>query len=230
VAAQVSCCLTFPLSSTSAGTIALRDRKALLDLIAQNDVVALGPGLGRHAATDYLVSSLVRTVEKPLVLDADGLNALAGRPAALLDGPAPRVLTPHPGEMARLCACSTASVQRTRGAVARDFAARHRCIVVLKGHRTVVTDGRDLFLNPTGNPGMATAGSGDVLTGVIAALIGQGLGPLEAARLGAYVHGLAGDLVRDRLGEVSLIASDLLNALPQAFAAACGRGGPDARP
>jgi NAD(P)H-hydrate epimerase len=220
VAGQVACCLTQPLAQTPAGTLALAARRALEGLVAANDVVALGPGLGRHRATDFLVRQMVRETAKPLVLDADGLNAVAGAVEELHDARGPRVLTPHPGEMARLCgAGDTAVVQHDRVGVARRFAREHRCVVVLKGHRTVVTDGDRVCVNMTGNPGMATGGTGDVLTGVIAALIGQGLTPLDAAQLGAHVHGLAGDLAADRMGETSLVASDLLDYLPAAFLA-----------
>jgi hydroxyethylthiazole kinase-like uncharacterized protein yjeF len=127
------------------------------------------------------------------------------------------LITPHPGEFGRLLGKTAAQVQADRVTQAADFARRHRLIVLLKGHQTVVTDGSRLYVNATGNPGMATAGSGDVLTGLIAALIGQGLAPFEAAQLGAHLHGLAGDLARDEFGEQGLIATDLIAYLPAAF-------------
>ena len=217
VAAQLTCCLTQSLPETRAGTIALGARHVLARLAEANDVMALGPGLGRHPSTDLLVARLALRTERPMVLDADALNALAADPAALDRAAGPRVLTPHPGEMARLCATDVPTVQADRQAVAGDFAHRHGCVVVLKGHETVATDGRRVYTSTTGNPGMATAGSGDVLTGVVAALLGQGLSPLDAAQLGVAVHGLAGDAARDRLGEVSLTARDIADALPHAF-------------
>jgi NAD(P)H-hydrate epimerase len=126
-------------------------------------------------------------------------------------------LTPHPGEFARLLGCSIGLVQKQRQELAIAFAVKHQVVVVLKGRATIVTDGHRLYVNTTGNPGMATGGSGDVLSGVIAALMGQGLEPWVAAQVGVYIHGLAGDLARNELGEVALIASDLLNFLPKAF-------------
>jgi NAD(P)H-hydrate epimerase len=180
-------------------------------------VVALGPGLGRHPSTTRLVHHLVLKLPKPMILDADGLNALAEDVAVLRRAPAPRILTPHPGEMARLAGLSVGQVQQLRKLVALRFARENRVVLVLKGHRSIVTDGRRVFVNPTGNPGMATGGAGDVLTGTIAALIGQRLGPFEAAVLGTYVHGLSGDLAAKQVGEVGLIATDVLDFLPKAF-------------
>jgi NAD(P)H-hydrate epimerase len=157
-----------------------------------------------------------------MVLDADALNALAEGELSSTQSnspPAPRVLTPHPGEFARLLRTKTAEVQSHREELAAQFAKRHGVVVVLKGRQTVVTDGARLSINTTGNPGMATGGTGDVLTGVITALICQGLAPYDAARLGTHVHGLAGDLAAQELGQVSLIASDLVKFLPAAFRA-----------
>jgi NAD(P)H-hydrate epimerase len=156
-------------------------------------------------------------VEKPLILDADGLYALAQRREQLTARPiAPRIITPHAGEFARLAALDSFLLTR-RDQLASDFARQSSSIVVLKGHGTVITDGTHSHTNPSGNPGMATGGTGDVLTGVIAALIGQGMPPLDAARLGVYLHGFAGDLAAAELGQVSLVASDLIQFLPQAF-------------
>jgi NAD(P)H-hydrate epimerase len=157
-------------------------------------------------------------VNVPMVLDADGLNAFSDHPEDLKTHAAARVLTPHPGEFARLLHTDTKTVQSQRRELAARFAADHGLVLVLKGHGTIVTDGRRIYQNTTGNPGMATGGTGDVLTGLIAALMGQGLEPFAAAQLGVHVHGLAGDLARADRGEVSLIASDLLDYLPRAFA------------
>jgi ADP-dependent NAD(P)H-hydrate dehydratase len=159
----------------------------------------------------------VTTVEKPLVLDADGLNAFAGS-ASKLQHKFPRVLTPHPGEMARLLSRSITEVQADRERAVRDCVALTGGVVVLKGAGTLVADGTRLYQNQTGNPGMASGGTGDVLSGMIGALIGQGLSTFDAACLGVYLHGRAGDLVARRIGQHSLIASDLIEALPAAIA------------
>jgi NAD(P)H-hydrate epimerase len=217
VAVKVTCCTTHPLPETAAGTLSERAAGTLLDLAQGFDVVALGPGLGRHPGTWRLARRLAAELGKPTVIDADALNALAEAPECLRAAPAPRVLTPHPGEMARLAHSTADEVQTARRKVAAGFARRYRAVVLLKGHGTVVTDGARVRINATGNPGMATGGAGDVLTGVIAALIAQGLSPFDAALLGAHVHGLAGDLAVKEFGQVSLIATDILNALPTAF-------------
>ncbi len=150
-----------------------------------------------------------------MMVDADALNALAGEPEVLTEPGGPRILTPHPGEFARLIGRKLEGDARSDAAV--QLASRCNLIVVLKGHRTLVTDGRRLAVNATGNPGMATGGAGDVLTGLITALACQHLEPFDAARLGVYLHGLAGDQAAEELGQVSLIASDLIRYLPQAF-------------
>jgi hydroxyethylthiazole kinase-like uncharacterized protein yjeF len=217
LAAQVVCCTTRPLPETPVATLSERGFGGIMQLAESFDVVALGPGLGRHPSTTRLVHHLVLKLPKPVVLDADGLNALAENVALLRHAAAPRILTPHPGEMARLAGLSAAQVQQSRKEVALRFARENRVVLVLKGHGSVVTDGRRVFVNPTGNPGMATGGTGDVLTGTIAALIGQRLDPFDAAVLGTYVHGLAGDLAAKQFGEVGLIATDVLEFLPLAF-------------
>lgn len=210
--------MTTPLVCDEAGRLRREAGAEIGRLASVSDCVACGPGLGRSPELSELVLQLYQTLTRPLVLDADGLNALA---AAGEHGPAasgPRILTPHPGEFRRLAGQLDARwpweelCQRAVG-----LALRRNCVLVLKGHRTLVTDGRRVTFNTTGNPGMATGGSGDVLTGVITALVGQGLGAFEAAQLGVYVHGLAGDLAATQLGQTSLIARDLIALLPQAF-------------
>jgi NAD(P)H-hydrate epimerase len=184
-------------------------------------VIALGPGLSRHPEAAEFVRSVVAKSKLPLVLDADGLNAFEGHADKLDGSPRPLILTPHPGEMARLTGLSTEAIQKDRIGVARKFAADHRCILVLKGWRTLITqpEGR-VWVNTTGNPGMATGGTGDVLTGMIASLLAQysaddrGVSGVLAA---VHLHGLAGDLARDELGEHSMTATDLLRFLPAAF-------------
>jgi NAD(P)H-hydrate epimerase len=217
VAAGNPCYMTAPLIQDEGGRLAEAAQPALLDLARANDVVALGPGLGRSPAITAIVTALLAQTSVPLVLDADGLNALEHHADRLRSRAAPLILTPHPGEFARLLGSDAATVQAARQELAVRFATENGLVLLLKGHGTLVTDGRRVYQNTTGNPGMATGGTGDVLTGVIAALLGQGLDPFAAAQLGAYVHGLAGDLARDALGEVSLIATDLLQYLPAAL-------------
>lgn len=217
VAAYEPSYLTAPLVEDAQGRIGAQAREQIFELIEANDVVALGPGLGRSPELIELVGELYRGVDRPMVVDADALNALAPLSAARVRPAQPRILTPHPGEFARLAGIETQAVQEQRAPRAQEFAAQHQVVLVLKGQGTVVTDGRQLWVNPTGNPGMATGGSGDVLTGLIAALVGQGLAAYTAAQLGAYVHGLAGDLAAKELGQTALIASDLLKYLPAAL-------------
>jgi ADP-dependent NAD(P)H-hydrate dehydratase len=192
--------------------------------LAQNaTAVAFGPGLGRRANLTELAIKLYEGINQPMVVDADALFALADRQAALTKPSGSRILTPHPGEFARIAGSLPEGRQRSTAAAElarRD--ANGRTIVVLKGHNTVVTDGLRFSINLTGNPGMATGGSGDVLTGIITALLSQGLEPFDAARLGVHVHGMAGDLAAEELGQVSMIASDLIHYLPKAFRAVVG--------
>jgi NAD(P)H-hydrate epimerase len=209
--------LTAALVEDQEGKVSPAASSALLELARRNNVLAIGPGLGQGAGVSYVVRSLLGGVRKPTVLDADGLNALAEQPDCVNSLGPLAILTPHPGEFARLTRTTSEGVQANREQLAIQFSRRHRCIVVLKGYRTVVTDGERVRLNDTGNPGMATGGSGDVLTGLIAALLGQGLSSFEAAVLGAHVHGLAGDLAARELGQTALIASDLLRFLPAAL-------------
>jgi ADP-dependent NAD(P)H-hydrate dehydratase / NAD(P)H-hydrate epimerase len=191
----------------------------VLDAAEGKTVLALGPGLGQEPATVEAIRRIVLECPLPLVLDADGINAFAGRAADLAARRAETILTPHPGELGRLLGISTAQIQEDRVAAARGAAEETGAIVVLKGHLTLVASGTAVFVNPTGNPGMATGGSGDVLTGLIAGLIAQGLDALDATVLAVYLHGLAGDLVATRLGEMALAAGDLIEILPAAFAA-----------
>jgi len=218
VAVKLTSALTRAIEAeTPNGAPALDAVGELLDFAAGADVVALGPGIGRHYSTQRFVHAFLKSCEKPAVVDADALTALASGQATLRDRPAPTILTPHPGEMARLCGKTAADVNADRVNVAAAFAAGHRCVVALKGHGTVVTDGERVYVNQTGNPGMATGGSGDVLTGAVAALLGRGLEPFDAAVLGVHLHGEAGDLAREKKGEDGMIASDILRALPAAM-------------
>lgn len=206
--------MTVGLPSDRRGRISHRALGALLTACAEADVVALGPGLGRSLGLELLVSRLYRDVAAPMVVDADALNALAKRAAPLADHRGPRILTPHPGEFARLIPASARAERQAMEAAAQRLADEAAIVVVLKGHRTLVTDGRQDYHNTTGNPGMATGGTGDVLTGVIAALLGLRFSPFEAAQRGVYAHGRAGDDAASRLGEVSMLPTDLIASLP----------------
>jgi NAD(P)H-hydrate epimerase len=213
--------MTEPLEETEAGTISKRVLGyGHLDALAKSKtVLAIGPGISRHAETADVVRSLVKRYQTPMVLDADGLNAFEGRIAELNGKGRALTITPHPGEMARLAGSSAAAVQHDRLNVARNFAREHEVIVVLKGHRTLIAqaDGT-VWVNPTGNPGMATGGTGDILTGITAGLMAQNPDRIFAAVVAAvYLHGLAGDVAREMVGEHSLTATDLLRTLPDAF-------------
>jgi ADP-dependent NAD(P)H-hydrate dehydratase len=184
------------------------------------DVVAIGPGLGRAPAAVELVHKLYASLNCAMVVDADALNALADNRDLLHEPTGPRILTPHPGEFARLTNEPAPTENDQRATAACELARRDRSnqtIIILKGHRTIIASADQYAINTTGNPGMATGGTGDVLTGITAALVGQGLPPWDAARLAVHVHGRAGDLARDALGEVSMTATDVIDYLPEAF-------------
>ena len=219
VAAGNPCYLTSAFPQDMRGRLSAAAADDLVDVAATwSDIVAVGPGLGLSEAIPRLMAALFQRANKPLVVDADGLNALVRLPAQEWGARRhPIVLTPHPGEFGRLCDQPADAVRDRREELATAYAADRQVILVLKGHRTVVTDGNRLYRNDTGNPGMATGGTGDVLTGLIAALIGQRLDPFDAAVLGVRVHGRAGDLAAKDLGQTALIATDLLAYLPAAL-------------
>ncbi|MDZ4820712.1 MAG: NAD(P)H-hydrate dehydratase [Planctomycetota bacterium] len=210
--------MTLGLPADSDGRILKGALRLLTEQAGQATATAIGPGLGRSSELVQLVTRLYFDVTEPMVVDADGLNALASQPDIINRPGGPRVLTPHPGEFARLVR-KTEMTAEERSERAIDLAVRCNSVVLLKGHRTLITDGHQTVHNTTGNPGMATGGTGDVLTGVITALLCQGLSAFDAAVLGAHVHGLAGDYAAEELGQVSLISSDLLGQLPRAFQA-----------
>ena len=178
--------------------------------------VAIGPGLGQSEELDELILTLYETIEKPLVLDADALNAFSRR-SRKVQSSYPRILTPHPGEFSRLMPNAKNQSRQRQCELAQELARQLNSILVLKGYNTIVTDGTNVYINSTGNPGMATGGAGDVLTGVIASLLAQQYDPFEAAQLGVYVHGLAGDLAAKSLGQTSVTAERILEFLPAAF-------------
>jgi ADP-dependent NAD(P)H-hydrate dehydratase / NAD(P)H-hydrate epimerase len=216
--------MTEPLAETEQGTISTRALGAALDALLERKTLAIGPGISRNPETAELVREIVRSGENSsainLVVDADGLNAFESVADKLNGRGRTVVITPHPGEMSRLTGLTIAEIQSNRLDVARKFAREHELIVVLKGHRTLIAapDGT-VWVNPTGNPGMATGGTGDILTGIVAGLIAQHpQEALEATVLAVYLHGVAGDLAGASLGENSLVATDLIRFLPQAFA------------
>ena len=216
--------MTEPLPETDAGTIATSADVRIDELLKSMTVVAVGPGISRDPHTATLVRSLVVHQKMPMVVDADGLNAFEGHTNDLNGKDRLLVITPHPGEMARLVGRSVAEVQKDRLGIARQFAREHELIVVLKGHRTlVVQPDREAWVNTTGNPGMATGGTGDILTGMVAGMLGQEKraqnpqSAMLAVCAAVHLHGLAGDVTRETVGEHSLVATDLLRGLPAAF-------------
>ncbi len=210
--------MTLPLPCSEEGGLVPPAAENVLEFSLDKDVIAIGPGLGLNHTTIETVHQLISESAIPMVLDADGLNAVGTRLELLRDRSADTVLTPHPGELGRLLGKTPSEVQSDRLKIARQAAEQTRSVVVLKGHRTLVADPvAGVFVNPTGNPSMASGGSGDVLTGIIAALIAQGLSALDAAKLGTYIHGFAGDLVGDPEVFLGFSASDLIDAIPQAF-------------
>ena len=207
-----------PFSSTRQGTLSLKSFSGIERFCSTQNVLAIGPGLSQQSTTQKLIRKVLLAAELPLVIDADGLNALKGHLEVLEACCGRAVLTPHPGEFVRVFGGKLDDSEALRKKRAVDAAEKYGVVIVLKGHRTVVASpDKNVYVNTTGNPGMATAGSGDVLTGVIAALIGQGLSVYEAACLGVHVHGLAGDLAAKKTGQISLTAGDILGGLPEAF-------------
>ncbi|MGB0009966.1 MAG: NAD(P)H-hydrate dehydratase [Candidatus Sulfotelmatobacter sp.] len=211
--------MTEALAETNAGTISMSARERIDELAKGKTVVAIGPGISGNPQTSEVVRELVANLRVAMVVDADGLNAFDGRTEELNGNGRTLVITPHPGEMARLAGISIPDVQKDRLGVARKFAREHELIVVLKGHRTlVVRPGGEAWVNTTGNPGMSTGGTGDILTGMVAGMIAQNPKDAFAAAMAAvHLHGLAGDVMRESVGEHSLVATDLLRGLPEAF-------------
>jgi NAD(P)H-hydrate epimerase len=207
--------MTEPLQDNGAEEMEPPGDEAWRRLLDRKNSLLFGPGIGVYDATRSALRWLLRNLEMPWVIDADGLTNLVEELDRLRHAKTPPILTPHPGEMARLIHRDSAIVNQDRVGIARAFAAAHRCHVVLKGARTVIAtaDGK-AFINPTGNPGMASGGMGDVLAGMLAALLGQGLNPEEAMKLGVYLHGFVGDRAAAEKGHIGLIASDIIEGLP----------------
>ena len=216
-ACKLTCAMTTPLPETKSQSFSQEAEEKILSLAENMDVVALGPGLSQHPDTIMMVQSLLPKLNKPIVLDADGLNAIAHHPEILRTRKNITIITPHPGEFSRLTGQKIHEISKDRLNIAQKFATDFHCFVVLKFAPTMVVDSNQYYQNTTGNPGMATGGSGDVLTGIIAAFLGQGLDAFAACQLGVYIHGKAGDLAALKYGEISMIASDILDCLPKAI-------------
>jgi NAD(P)H-hydrate epimerase len=206
--------MTIPLQSAAQGILSIEDYRVIQDALNNKQALAIGPGIGIAEETGDLMVKLYSEVEIPLLIDADGLNILASDTNLLKNATGPRILTPHPGEMSRLTGLSSKQIQENRLEVTRDFATKHNVYVVLKGADTLVCDPEgNLAINPTGNPGMASGGMGDVLTGVIGGLLAQGLSPWQASCLGVYSHGLAADRLAEET-RAGFLASEVANELP----------------
>lgn len=224
--------MTLPLPETKEESLSRAAYKKIVTFAKECDCAVIGPGLSKNRQTQGLIRSLIKGLKMPMVIDADGLNALKGHlsilrtrhnPVKLLrsNGTGAQhntIITPHPGEMSRLTGIKAALINKDKKGVAKKFATEYNVTTVLKGHRTVIASpGKRLYVNRTGNPGMASGGCGDVLTGIIGAFLAFGMEPFKAARLGVYLHGLSGDIAAKTKGEISLKATDLLESLPQAF-------------
>jgi len=210
--------MKLPLPETEEHTIGWDALDLIEEYIEWADVLIIGPGLSKNYETRQVILNVIKKLNKKAVIDADGLNAIIGNLNILKSLHNEIVLTPHPGEFSRLTNLPVDKIERERIKVARDFATEYGVVLVLKGDTTVIANPEgEVFINSTGNPGMATAGSGDVLTGMIAGLMGQGLSAVDAAICGVYLHGLAGDIARDKLGELPMMAMDILNSIPDAI-------------
>lgn len=221
--------MTLPLPETKELSLSYQAYRKIKKFSENVDILVIGPGLSQNRSTQNLIRKLILKIDKPMIIDADGINALIGyldkiKKSLTCSGRQEKskiknmILTPHPGEMARLLNKTTDEIQKKRKIIAMNFAREYNVILVLKGYRTVVADPKENFyINKTGNPGMATAGSGDVLTGMIAAFLGQGLNPFSAAKYAVYLHGLAGDLAAREKIQIGMIASDIIDKIPEAI-------------
>lgn len=210
--------MTLPLPQTKEGTLASSAYETIKAKFKNYDVLALGPGLSRDTSTQKLILKIIAECPLPMVIDGDALTALSKDLSVLRKNRAPKVLTPHVGEMARLTKLDKAVIERSRKKIAAEFAADFKCTLVLKGPHTFVAsaDGKS-YTNTTGNAGMATAGSGDILTGMVAALLGQGIPDFMAAKVGVYLHGQAGDIAAKEKSKAGMIATDMIEAIPAAL-------------
>lgn len=209
--------MTLPIPETNRGAPSMEAREILVEAARENDCVILGPGLPVAGDTGELMRLLIPEIYPPVILDGGAFSAMGADMMIIRKRQSPTIITPHPGEMARITGKTIDDIQKKRRDYATKYAKLSGAVVALKGFESIVTDGKEVYVNSSGNPGMATPGSGDVLTGVVAALVGQGLSPLEAAKLGVYLHGLAGDLAAKEKGQHGVIATDMINKLPDAF-------------
>ncbi|MFA6378647.1 MAG: NAD(P)H-hydrate dehydratase [Candidatus Omnitrophota bacterium] len=210
--------MTLPLSETKEKSLSSKAYPAIKEELSRYQAIAIGPGLSQDQSTRKLVLKIISTVNKPLIIDADALSAVAEDPSVLCATQSIKILTPHPGEMSRLIKRSVHFVENNREKVAKDFAKKYHCFIVLKGHTTIVAAPKGkVYLNKTGNVGMATAGSGDVLTGITSAFLAQKIDSFEAAKTAVFIHGKAGDIAASKKGKVSLLATDIIENLSSAF-------------
>lgn len=208
----------YPLEETSNGVISSKNTNFLLEMCEKSSAVVIGCGLSVCDDTKNLVQSVITNCKKPLVIDADALNCICNKPEILKNLKAPAIITPHPGEMARLLHSTPKTVNSNRENTAIDFAKKFGVVTVLKGAETIIAspDG-EVYINHTGNSGMATGGSGDVLSGIIGSLLAQGAAPINAAAAGVFLHGTIGDLAAEKLGKISMLPTDMIDMIPTAY-------------
>ena len=208
----------YPLEETSNGVISSKNTDFLLEMCEKSSAVVIGCGLSVCDDTKNLVQSVITNCEKPLVIDADALNCICNKPEILKNLKAPAIITPHPGEMARLLHSTSKTVNSNRENTAIDFAKKFGVVTVLKGAGTIIAspDG-EVYINHTGNSGMATGGSGDVLSGILGSLLAQGASPINAAAAGVFLHGTIGDLAAEKLGKISMLPTDMIDMIPTAY-------------
>ena len=208
----------YPLEETSNGVISSKNTDFLLEMCEKSSAVVIGCGLSVCEDTKNLVQSVITNCEKPLVIDADALNCICNKPEILKNLKAPAIITPHPGEMARLLHSTPKAVNSNRENTAIDFAKKFGVVTVLKGAGTIIAspDG-EVYINHTGNSGMATGGSGDILSGIIGSLLAQGASPINAAAAGVFLHGTIGDLAAEKLGKISMLPTDMIDMIPTAY-------------
>lgn len=208
----------YPLEETSNGVISSKNTDFLLEMCEKSSAVVIGCGLSVCDDTKNLVQSVITNCKKPLVIDADALNCICNKPEILTNLKAPAIITPHPGEMARLLHSTPKTVNSSRENTAIDFAKKFGVVTVLKGAGTIIAspDG-EVYINHTGNSGMATGGSGDVLSGIIGSLLAQGAAPVNAAAAGVFLHGTIGDLAAEKLGKISMLPTDMIDMIPTAY-------------
>lgn len=208
----------YPLEETSNGVISSKNTDFLLEMCEKSSAVVIGCGLSVCDDTKNLVQSVITNCKKPLVIDADALNCICNKPEILKNLKVPAIITPHPGEMARLLHSTPKAVNSNRENTAIDFAKKFGVVTVLKGAGTIIAspDG-EVYINHTGNSGMATGGSGDILSGIIGSLLAQGAAPINAAAAGVFLHGTIGDLAAEKLGKISMLPTDMIDMIPTAY-------------